>query len=349
MGQRNPSHHPRANHPRRLGELLDEGSGQLGAGLVSVDLAFLDDPDQALIVQGVLPSGEARTHIYRQRDLARLRDLPVEEALRVFDHGRDNCCDTGPVRGFNNSGGTRNGTRNGTGDGTGDGTGEGSGDGNETGETGDGNEAGGGNEAGEAQGPDETADGSLQTALEAQVTGSAKLIEQAQRLFQPRAIPTCPKDWRPTTEVVHWRLIEPAERDVVLMVITHTCVNGAYGVVKTVMPIVDPALAEGIPARVQTCATKFTTEARREISLKHTTKLTKVGFGFSLGFNFSLPANRVESTPTKKDGVFEKGEPKLDPNTGKQIKFTADLMRLHTKLKFRAWQSYSTDVGLVCF
>lgn len=287
----------------RLGQVL-EASHATRDNLHFLDLGFLGDSDQALLVCGAGPDREYHVRVYAEKDLARVRDLRQDETVRVLDMGR--AAERAAPRPRN--------------------------------------------VANEKTEPQTETDASIQTELEAQFSQSTELLGQVKTMFNDFQVGSCPESWEPVTEAPTLPVITGSTtRRVPFMVVAHTCFFGNYGVVKTLIPIQDPIFGGQQPSRVRVCSTQFKVSDVRKVSLKHSVKSTKVGFGFSLGFMPSIPlpsvGDMVDTSPKEGDQAFEKGKPKKDPATGKNISFDFELARTHAKLKFEAWQRLVLDVG----
>lgn len=283
------------NH--RLGYIFEREEGAITASLSFVRLPHLNDPSQALLIAGAVPSGEVKVHLYSERELReRLSDLAGGEELRVFDFGRS-------AEHFSPSPSCARVLR----------------------------------EGGQK-------DDDIQTEAEAQLARSAEMLDKVKSIFRNDGLGTCPAGWVPKTEITHWP-IETANggiRNVPFVITVYTCHFGNTDVVQTTMPIDDPALKTA-PKAIRVCSTHFRFEDVRKVAFTHTVKSTKIGLGFSLGFNAS--GSFVATGPKIGDKVFEGGQEKIDASTGKTVTFNFSLVKQHAKLKFDAWQRLVADVG----
>lgn len=296
---------------QRLGDLLAAPQGSLDGKRHYFRLDHLGDPDQAMLVLGAAPHGQVRVHVYSERDVReRLQDLRGDQAPKVFDYGRS-------AESFAR---LRPSSRPGV--------------------------APAGNTAPAASEPKDAA---VQTAVEAAFQNDAEMLKQVQSIFADVKPGTCPESWNKPTEVVHWPVVDPAApggiRLIPFIIVAHTCFFGNFGIVQTTIPIDDPRVPNA-PRKIRVCSTQFQFEDERRVMLKHTLKFTQIGFSIGLGFSPSLPPTGVvNTTPQKGDPVHENGRNKVDPATGEPVRFDLDLMQLHSKLKFEAWQRLSVDVG----
>ena len=186
-----------------------------------------------------------------------------------------------------------------------------------------------------------------QTLAEAQAASNGELVGKVTQFLAQAKDGECPKEWKPFSEVITWPVFDAAGqlRQLPYIVLAHTCAGGNYSVVKTVIPVNDP-LAPKDSTRISICSTKIERQVQRKFVLEQSTKVTQIGFGFSLGFNPVFPPLQpVLSSPKPGDAIHENGQEKKDPATGQTMPFNLNFMQMHSQLRFEAWQSFFLKAG----